>query len=158
MSTNGAAGTSKICHGSLTALINSWSLIRPAQSCSAPIKQESTLTCRRVHPSLGGFWQHVGFLIHFIIMLIPTKLSLPSLQTSPLKTDKWTELPSFFPRQIASNPNYAAFLPKCSIQTYPRGNCTQTWDVFSCFHSGQCSYLKCKLWGFPAVGKQQWRL
>lgn len=52
-------------------------------------------------------------------MLIPTKLSLPSLQTSPLKTDKWTELPSFFPRQIASNPNYAAFLPKCSIQTYP---------------------------------------
>lgn len=30
MSTNGAAATSKICHGSLTALINSWSLIHPS--------------------------------------------------------------------------------------------------------------------------------
>lgn len=81
MSTNVAAVTSRICHGSLTALINSWSLIHPAQSCSATIKQMSSLTHRR---SSQAFWQHVSFSLHFITPLMHMEHSLPSLQTIPV--------------------------------------------------------------------------
>lgn len=75
MSTNRAAGTSKICHGSLVALINSWGLIQPAWSCSARRKQAFGLTYRRVYPSFG-VRQDVGLLVHLIIPFIP------SLQTT----------------------------------------------------------------------------
>lgn len=66
MITNGAAGTSKICHRPLTALINSWSLIHP----SPVMLCVSTLTCRPAHP-LQVFRQHVSFLFQFGMPLIP---------------------------------------------------------------------------------------
>lgn len=78
----GAAGTSKICHGSLTALINSWSLIHSAQSCSAAIKQTSSLSHRRKDP-VWGFSQRFSSPVHSFTLLMPEKHFQPSAQAPP---------------------------------------------------------------------------